>query len=481
VIELKNDKIDNISASEIILVSDLKSSYIKDLKILEDNDFKAKDGSLVHLLESSKVYIGISDLEDYDSIRVGVSDGVRKLRLSKNIKIASYVVKCSYHYVKAVSEGVILGLYDFDKYKSEKVKTKIENFYISSQSYTDKELNIDDAKTSIKESTIIANATNFTRDLVNEMPHIIYPESLADIASELATNNSLSCNILDEKDLEKENMNAFLAVGRASIHPSRLIHLSYKGKNAKKNIVLIGKGLTYDSGGLSLKPADYMVTMKSDKSGACATLGIIKAISEMKLEINIDVFIGSAENMIGGNAYKPDDILIAKNNTTIEVRNTDAEGRLVLADTLCYAQEQIKNIDYIIDYATLTGACVVAVGPYTSGLMGYNDELKYEFKKQATKSGELACPLDFNKYLEKAIKSNIADISNTGEDRYGGAQTAGIFLSHFLTKENKKKWLHIDIAGPAYREKAWGYNSCGGSGAGVRMSVSWIQSLVNEQ
>ncbi len=479
-IKLINKKINDIDASEIILVKDLKSKYIKDVKILKENGFSAKNEEICVLIESSRVYVGIEDFEDYDSIRVGLSLAFNKLKLNKNIKIASYVSKCSYWFIRAVVEGVILGGYSFDKYKSEKNKINVKSFQISTENYLDEKLNVDDAKEAINEASIIANSTNFTRDIVNEIPNNIYPKSLAKIAKDLSKSNNLACNILKEEDLKEENMNAFLAVGRASVNPSRLIHLSYKGKNAKKNIVLIGKGLTYDSGGLSLKPADYMVTMKSDKSGACAVLGIIKAVSELKMDVNLDVFIGAAENMIGGNAYKPDDVLIAKNKTTIEVRNTDAEGRLVLADTLCYAQEKIKKIDYILDYATLTGACVVAVGPYTSGLMGYNDDLKSEFRTQATKSGELTAPLEFNKYLEKKIKSKIADISNTGEDRYAGAQTAGIFLSHFLTKENKEKWMHIDIAGPAYRESEWGYNPAGGSGAGVRMTLAWISSLINK-
>jgi leucyl aminopeptidase len=479
-IKLIDKKINAIEASEIILVKSLKDKYIKDAKLLKSNNFSAKNEEISVFIESSKVYVGIEDFDDYDSIRVGVSLAFNKLKLNKNIKIASYVSKCSYWFIRAVVEGVILGSYSFDKYKSEKNKINVKNFWISTESYLTKKLNVNDAKEAIKEATIISTSTNFTRDIVNEIPNNIYPKTLAKIAKDLAKSNNLICNILKEEDLKKENMNAFLAVGRASINPSRLIHLSYKGKNAKKNVVLVGKGLTYDSGGLSLKPADYMVTMKSDKSGACAVLGIIKAVSELKLDINLDVFIGAAENMIGGNAYKPDDVLIAKNKKTIEVRNTDAEGRLVLADTLCYAQEQIKKIDYILDYATLTGACVVAVGPYTSGLMGYNDALKSSFKTQAAKSGELTAPLEFNKYLEKKILSKIADLSNTGEDRYAGAQTAGIFLSHFLTKENKTKWMHIDIAGPAYRESAWGYNPAGGSGAGVRMTLAWIGSLIND-
>jgi leucyl aminopeptidase len=241
----------------------------------------------------------------------------------------------------------------------------------------------------------------------------------------------------------------------------------------------VGKGLTYDSGGLSLKPSDYMVTMKSDKSGACAVLGILKAVSELGLPIEVHGIIGATENMIGGNAYKPDDILKAKNGTTIEVRNTDAEGRLVLADCLCYAQEKIAP-DYLLDYATLTGACVVALGEYTTGVMGHDRALKHSFSKAAANAGELTATLPFNRYLKKLLKSEVADICNISASRYGGAITAALFLDRFIEEPYKERWLHLDIAGPAYVEKAWGYNPAGASGAGVRMSVKWFEQLVKE-
>ena len=181
--------------------------------------------------------------------------------------------------------------------------------------------------------------------------------------------------------------------------------------------------------------------------------------------------------MIGGNAYKPDDVLKAKNGKTIEVRNTDAEGRLVLSDCLCYAQDEIKDIDYIFDFATLTGACVVGVGEYTSGIMGNNNELKKEVVNAALSSGEYATALDFNRFLKKAIKSEIADVCNIASSRYGGAITAGMFLDNFIYEENKNKWIHFDIAGPAFVEKVWGYNPHGASGAGVRMTIKFLQDL----
>ena len=216
--------------------------------------------------------------------------------------------------------------------------------------------------------------------------------------------------------------------------------------------------------------------MKMDKSGACAVLGIMKAVSELQLEVEVHGILGAVENMIGGDAYKPDDVLRAKNGKTIEVRNTDAEGRLVLADCLCYVQEHIKS-DYIFDYATLTGACVVALGQHTTGLMGHSTKLKHSLSRSASNTGELVGTLPFNRYLKKQLKSDIADISNVSNKPYGGAITAAQFLDFFIEDDNKDKWMHFDIAGPAYNESPWGYNPYGGTGAGVRMSVDWLASL----
>jgi leucyl aminopeptidase len=295
----------------------------------------------------------------------------------------------------------------------------------------------------------------------------------------IAIDIDLDIKIFGEKYFKEEKMGAISAVGRASRHDSRLIHLTYKPHGEiKKKIVLIGKGLTYDSGGLSLKPADFMVTMKSDKSGGSAVLGIMNAVAKMKLPIEVHGIIGAVENMIGGDAYKPDDVLVAKNGKTIEVRNTDAEGRLVLADCLCYAQDEIKDFDYMIDYATLTGACVVGVGHYTTGIMGNNLDLNNKLQQSAIESGELATVLHFNKYLKKTLKSKIADICNISNTRYGGAITAGMFLDEFITEENKQKWVHCDIAGPAFVEEVWGCNPEGASGAGVRFTIEFFKNFL---
>lgn len=465
----KNDKLK--SEVEIIFVKEL-DSLTQDKELLEILDFKAKDEACVLLAESKKIYVGYEN-DNYDCIAIAIATAIKKLQTTK-FKSANIVLNQTLKdNFKALVEGAVLGEYKFTDYKSEKEKRKIELDLIVEQKDASLEKILNDSK-------IIAKAVNKARNMVNTAPADFYPEVMANIAQDLAKDVEISCEVYGEKYLEKNNMMAMHSVGRASIHESKLIHLTYKPKNAKAKIVLVGKGLTYDSGGLSLKPADFMVTMKADKSGGCAVLSTMWAIAKLELPFEVHGIVGAVENMIGGNAYKPDDILKAKNGKTIEVRNTDAEGRLVLADCLCYAQDEIKDIDYIFDYATLTGACVVGVGEYTTGVMGNNESLKKEAVASALNSGEYATALDFNRFLRKAIKSEIADVCNIANTRYGGAITAGMFLDNFIYEENKNKWIHFDIAGPAFVEKAWGYNPHGASGTGVRFTIEFLKGLIKD-
>ena len=418
---------------------------------------------------------------DYEDIRTAFASAYKALcKLNtKSIKTPSVVGECVMMSFASLVQGFEFAAYEFDKYKSEKKPSKIAKILISTQELNGKKFSIDEAKLGLKAGETLANATNFVKDIVNEIPQTYTPLTMAQDALNLAkADKNIKCKIYDEKFLEKEKMNAFLAVNRASQHPPRLIHLSYKPKNAKKCVVFVGKGLTYDSGGLSLKPSDYMLTMKADKSGAAAAMGVIKAASELELPFEVHSVLGATENMIGGNAYKPDDVLISREGVSIEVRNTDAEGRLVLADCLSFAQD--LKPDLLIDMATLTGACVVGLGEYTSGIMGVNEDLQNAFYKASKKSGEYTCVLHFNPHLKELIKSSIADISNTSSSRYGGALTAGLFLERFIRKEFKDKWLHLDIAGPAYVEKAWGYTGVGASGAGVRMCIAYLMHLARK-
>lgn len=449
---------------EVILVNKKIKS---DKTTLENLGFKGEDDEVVILTESKKLYVGCSEL-DSESVKIAYSNAIKKLKPTKFKTISIKVQKD----LKNIVEGLLLGDYTFDFYKSKKEKEVEKKISLVIEKITKQDM------LDFEEINAVCNSVNMVRDFVNTTPEDFYPEVMAKKAKEIAKENNLTCKIYDERYLEQNKMGSMLAVARASRHKPRLIHLSHKPKNAKVKVVLVGKGLTYDSGGLSLKPADFMVTMKSDKSGGCAVLGIMDAIAKLNLPIEVHGVVGAVENMIGGDAYKPDDVLTARNGKTIEVRNTDAEGRLVLADCLCYVQDEIKDIDYILDYATLTGACVVGVGEYTNGIMGNNNTLNNKIVKTAINSGENAALLPFNRYLGKLIKSDIADVCNIASSRYGGAITAGMFLENFIDKKYKQKWSHIDIAGPAYVESSWGYNPKGASGAGVRLTVGFLKSLV---
>jgi len=434
-------------------------------KLLQNAGFEANEGDSCFLYEKQKLWIGIED-KCNDSLRYASSVAIKSI---KKTNFENVSINVNEKNIKAIVEGLILGGYEFNKYKSEAKNKKINIELVSKNSNKLKKL--------LKEAKIVSEATCFTRDIVNTIPQDINPKTFAELAKKLAKENNLECNILAKDELKKENCNAMLAVGRASTYSPRLIHLAYKPKNAKKKIILVGKGLTYDSGGLSLKPATSMVTMKMDKAGASAVLGMIKAVSELGLDIEVHAFVGAVENMIGGNAYKPDDVLKSRSGQTIEVRNTDAEGRLVLADVLDYAQDKVKNPDFIFDFATLTGACMVALGQYTTGVMGHSSRLKHKIHSSAKNAGELTATLPFNKHLKKLLKSEIADICNIASKPYGGAITAGLFLDKFIKEQNKDKWLHFDIAGSAYTESPWDVNGYGATGAGVRMMVEFLKNL----
>ena len=479
--QIVDKKLKDIKADiELIFVVDknLKHKFINDKEAFKFHNYKGD--SVLILSEAKRAYVPLSKLE-FDELRLAAAKAYNALKSLniKTIKLASYIADCPKLSFEAIAEGFLLGSYEFNKYKEKKEKYTLEKILFSTEEFNAQKIDIKAAEEGFKEAVIIAEATNFAKDIVNEIPEIYTPQKMAEDAQNLAKSHaSIKCEVYDEKFLAKEKMNAFLAVNRASVHKPRLIHLICKPKKSKKRIIFVGKGLTYDSGGLSLKPADYMLTMKSDKSGAAAALGIIKGAAELNLPFEIHAILGATENMIGGNAYKPDDVLISRSGVSIEVRNTDAEGRLVLADCLSYAQD--FKPDILIDMATLTGACVVGLGEYTTGIMGNSESLKNEFKNKIKDSGELATMLDFNPYLSELIKSQIADVSNCASSRYGGAITAGMFLAKFIKDEYKDKWLHLDIAGPAYREKAWGCNQAGASGAGVRMNLYFLQALSKE-
>lgn len=462
--------------------SDLEIVVLKSLKHLDKNEKKSlvemnfsPQGEDLHLsMESKKIYVGIKSFDNED-IKIAMANVIRRINSTKisNVKI-SLIQDLKELKVSAIVEGLLLGIYSFDFYKSTKKKKKKLNLFINCK---DSNKEFEDLQNELVKTQIICKSVNKTRDIVNTAPEDYYPKIMAKDAKKIAKDNNLECKIYKEDYLKESNMNAMLAVGRASRHESHLIHLTYKPKNPKGKIVIVGKGLTYDAGGLSLKIGDNMISMKCDKSGGSAVLGIMDCVNKLNLDYEIHGIIGAVENMIGGDAYKPDDILKVRNGKTVEVRNTDAEGRLVLADCLCYAQDEIKDIDYIFDIATLTGATIVALGEYTTSVTGHSEKMKNKMQIASKNSGEFVGFLPYNRYLAPTLKSKIADIVNSTGSRAGGAIVASLFLDHFITKENKKKWLHLDIAGAAYREKVWGYNPYGGSGAGVRLILKFIENL----
>jgi leucyl aminopeptidase len=459
---------------ELVVVKDLKKLSKSKQKLLKKISFNLKSFDTYFDANENIFYVSCPKLKKED-LKLSLSSAIRNI---KKLKIKSIKLDLLQNEkeldINEIVEGLVLGNYEFTKYKSEKTKVIKLNITISiSKSIKDEEVLNND----LSNALTITSSVNMVRSIVNTPPEDYFPLTMANDAKNIASKNNLECIIHGEEYLLENGMNAMFNVGRASRHESQLIHLSYKPKEPKGKIVLVGKGLTYDSGGLSLKSGAGMIAMKCDKSGGSAVLGIMNTLKALSCEYEVHGIIGAVENMIGGDAYKPDDVLKAKNGKTIEVRNTDAEGRLVLADCLCYAQDEISDIDYIFDYATLTGACIVALGNETIGTMGHSDKLKTKMQKAANSSGELIGVLPFNRYLPRQLKSGIADIVNSTSSRAAGSITAGLFLDNFVKKENKKKWLHLDIAGAAYSESPWGYNSFGGTGAGIRLTLDFIKNL----
>ena len=320
------------------------------------------------------------------------------------------------------------------------------------------------------QGAILGDAVNFSRRLVNLPPNFLFPESLAEEAIGLGKLHSMEVEVWDRTKLEIERCGALLGVARGSIREPRLVILRYNGGAADAPpTVLVGKGVTFDSGGYSIKPTDGMLTMKCDMAGAATVLGIMKAAVELKVKHNLVAILGLVENLISGDAFKLGDVLTARSGKTIEIHNTDAEGRLVLADCLNVALDQ-KPLR-IVDFATLTGACVVGLGLDISGLMTNDETWQNEIRQTADACGEYTWPLPMHPFFTEQIAGKIADIKNVGEGRYGGAITAAKFLEEFV---DGVPWTHIDIAGPAFLDSAKPWCDAGGSGPLVRTFVELL-------
>ncbi len=328
----------------------------------------------------------------------------------------------------------------------------------------------------LQSGIILGDAINFSRRLVNLPPNFLFPESLADEAIQMGKRQSIAVEVWDRKKLETEGCGALLGVNRGSVREPRLVILRYNGAAAgDAPTVLVGKGVTFDSGGYSIKPTDGMLTMKCDMAGAATVLGIMQAAVQLKVKHNLVAIIGLVENLISGDAFKLGDVLTARSGKTIEIHNTDAEGRLVLADCLNVALDQ-KPLR-IVDFATLTGACVVGLGLEISGLMTNSEAWQNEIKKSADACGEYTWPLPMHAFFTEQIAGKIADIKNVGEGRYGGAITAAKFLEEFV---GGLPWTHIDIAGPAFLDSAKPWCDAGGTGTLVRTFVELLSGSIEQ-
>ncbi|HSK57674.1 MAG TPA: leucyl aminopeptidase [Actinomycetospora sp.] len=376
-------------------------------------------------------------------------------------------------HVAAVGEGALLGAYSFRSYKTgDNNPPPLGAATVVTG--TAKGRGGRQARAVVARAEAVAEAVHQTRDWINTPPRDLAPPAFAEAARAAAKGLKLEVEVLDDAALRKGGYGGIVGVGQGSANPPRLVRIAYRGGGrGGKHVALVGKGITFDSGGLSLKPADAMVTMKSDMSGAAAVLATVVAVAKLGPKVNVTAWAPMAENMPSGSAQRPSDVLTTYGGKTVEVLNTDAEGRLVLADALVRACED--SPDLVVDVATLTGACVVALGTRVSGIMSNDDAVLAGVHAAAGRAGEQMWPLPLPEELREKLDSPVADIANVGE-RWGGALSAGIFLREFLTEGTR--WAHLDIAGPAFNEGTpFGYTPKGGTGAAVRTLVQVVEDV----
>ena len=405
-----------------------------------------------------------------EDLRRAAGVGVRRAAsmASGAISVAVALGSSSAAEASAVAEGALLGSYRFTPISSAPPATgSIETITVV---HTGSIRGVD----VVGAAQTLVRAVVQARDWVNTPANLLYPESFAARAAELVKGSTISVEILDEKALSRGGYGGLLAVGGGSVRPPRLVRFSYAPRGAKAHLSLVGKGITFDTGGLNLKPADGMYTMKSDMSGAAAVLAATHAIAESGLKIKITAYAALAENMPSGGAYRPSDVLTQYGGKTVENGNSDAEGRLVMADALARAGED--QPDLIIDVATLTGACVIALGDRTGGLMTNDDDLAERVLDAADTAGEALWHLPIPNEIRPKLDSEVADLRSVSKDRFGGASVAAAFLREFVPEGIP--WAHLDIAGPAFFDgKPYGYVNPGGTGFGVRTLVAVARTL----
>ena len=366
---------------------------------------------------------------------------------------------------QAIVEGVGLGLYRMDKYKSgdNDEKNEVSRVVLCGG----RGRNLSAMRRGVRYGRALCEGTNYARDLINTPSNDKRPPALADMARAMAQREGLKCRVLDEKQMARMKMGALLSVSRGSSEPARMVVLEYRpeGARSQKPIAFVGKGVTFDTGGISIKPSGGLELMTTDMSGAAAVLGAMLAVARSKPRVPVIGVTGLVENMVDGDATRPGDIVRSMKGTTIEIHNTDAEGRLVLADALHYTREKYKP-QCMIDLATLTGACMVALGQKVTGMYGTHDELLGRVRDLGERTGDRVWHMPLFPEYGEAMKGKLADMCNISGARWGGANTAAAFLQHFA---DETPWVHLDIAGPSHTGKADPYRPEGGTGVGVRI------------
>ena len=427
--------------------------------------------------------IGIGDSKSLSEDKFRQLGGIISLKAKElnfhNVIISNFYLSSTN--VESIIEGLILSLYEFNKFKEDRAEKSLSPFY---ENYAVSIVTTDNSnlgnEIEIDKIINICEAVFYSRDLANSPPNVINPNALADSARNLEKMKNFRVDILDENQIMNLGMNGIISVGKGSENKPKLIIVEYNNSNASKDkpIVLVGKAVTFDTGGISIKPSDRMDEMKFDKSGGCTVLGIMKALGNLDLPIKVVAIIPAVENMPSGSSYRPGDIIRMYNGKTVEVLNTDAEGRLILADALAYGVAKYSP-RYILDFATLTGACIIALGTNIAGVIGNDDKLINKLVSLSSSTGEKIWQLPLSEEFSDLIKSNVATIKNIG-GRTGGTITAAAFLSHFV---NNIPWAHFDIAGTAWTQDGTAdksYNPKGSTGFGIRTIIKFLEEDHNQ-
>jgi leucyl aminopeptidase len=437
---------------------------------------KAFECTLIHLpvgtAASKLLIVGAGKREEFGDrqLRHVVGTAVRNLRARGVRDLAWLLGESDPHSIQATVEGALLADYDADRYRTErKDEKRIDRFELA----TGGETVASEAKAALERGRIIAEAQNFTRDLVNEPSNHMTPTLLAARAEAMATRYGLVCQVLGPAEIQALKMGALWAVAQGSEEPARLVVVSYlpEGSPEQPVVGLVGKGITFDTGGISIKPSENMHEMKTDMAGGATMLGVIQAVAQLKPRVRVVALIPATENMPSGKAYKPGDVITSMSGKTIEILNTDAEGRLVLADALTYAKQ--LGCTVLIDAATLTGAVTIALGNITTGVFGWNKDWVNRVLAAAQVAGEKMWQLPVDDDYRELYKSTIADLANTG-GRYGGAITAAMFVGEFA---GDTPWVHLDVAGTRWANEEKPYRAKGPTGHGVRTLVELLTSL----